>query len=80
LKLNKSVSPSFFLDEEIKKLETDLAYQKSFLESVRKKLSNKSFVERAPESVIANERKKEQDSILKIESYEVQIKILRNKD
>ena len=68
------------IDEEIKKLETDLAYQKSFLESVRKKLSNKSFVERAPESVIANERKKEQDSILKIESYEVQIKILRNKD
>ena len=66
------------VDEEIAKLEKELAYQEKFLESVRKKLSNERFTANAPEAVIANERKKEADSLSKIESYQSQIKALKN--
>ena len=55
--------------EEIAKLEAELAYQQKFLESVRKKLSNERFVANAPEAVVAVERKKESDSLSKIESF-----------
>ena len=64
--------------EEIAKIEAELEYQKKFLESVRKKLSNESFVAHAPEKVVAMERKKEADSLSKIEGYESQLKALRN--
>ncbi len=62
---------------EIAKLESALAYQREFLASVRKKLSNENFVAHAPEKVVANERKKEADSLSKIESYETQLKALK---
>ena len=65
------------VEEEIAKLEAELEYQKKFLESVRRKLSNESFVAHAPEKVVATERKKEADSLSKIESYESQLKALR---
>jgi valyl-tRNA synthetase len=55
------------VEEEIAKLETELAYQQKFLDSVRKKLSNERFVANAPEAVVAVERKKEADSLSKIE-------------
>ena len=64
-------------EEEIAKLEKDLEYQKRFLESVRKKLSNERFTANAPSAVIENERKKEADSLSKIESFESQLKALR---
>ena len=64
-------------DEEIAKLQAELDYQRKFLESVRRKLSNEKFVANAPEAVIANERKKEADSLSKIESYESQIASLK---
>ena len=66
------------VEEEIAKLEKDLEYQKKFLESVRKKLSNERFTANAPAAVIENERKKEADSLSKIESFESQLKALRN--
>ncbi len=66
------------VEEEIAKLEAELEYQKKFLESVRKKLGNESFVAHAPEKVVAIERKKEADSLSKIESFESQLKALRN--
>ena len=66
------------VEEELAKLEKELAYQKSFLEGVRKKLSNERFVANAPAAVIENERKKESDSLSKIESYESQINALKN--
>ena len=65
------------VEEEIAKLEAELKYQQDFLASVRKKLSNESFVAHAPEKVVAIERKKEADSLSKIESYESQLKALR---
>ena len=64
------------VEEEIAKLEADLKYQQEFLQSVRKKLANENFVAHAPEKVVANERKKEADSLSKIESYESQLKAL----
>ena len=66
------------VDEEVKKLEADLAYYRNFLASVRKKLSNERFVANAPEAVVAVERKKEADSLSKIESIEVSLNALRN--
>ena len=64
------------VEEEIAKLEAELKYQREFLESVRKKLSNEKFTAHAPEKVVAVERKKEADSLSKIESYETQLKAL----
>lgn len=64
-------------DEEISKIEAELAHQKDFLESVRKKLGNENFVAHAPEKVVAIERKKEADSLSKIESLESQLKMLK---
>lgn len=67
------------IEEELKKIGEQLEYQKEFLESVRKKLSNPGFTGRAPQAVIANERKKEADSLSKIESLQSQINSLKNK-
>ena len=66
------------VEEEIAKLEKELEYQKIFLAGVRAKLSNERFTAHAPEAVVANERKKEADSLSKIESFESQIKALKN--
>lgn len=48
----------------------DLEYQKGFLASVEKKLSNEKFVSGAPPQVIENERKKKADAEAKIKSLE----------
>ena len=66
------------VEEEIAKVEADLAYQRRFLEGVRKKLSNESFVAHAPEKVVAVERKKEADALSRIESLESQLNSLKN--
>ena len=65
------------VDEEIAKLEKDLAYQQNFLAGVRKKLSNERFVANAPAAVIDNERKKEADALSRIEIIESQLKALK---
>ncbi len=65
------------VEEEIAKLEAELKHQQDFLASVRKKLSNENFIAHAPEKVIAIEKKKEADSLSKIESYESQLKAIR---
>ena len=59
------------------KLEAALDYQEKFLMSVRKKLSNGKFVSNAPEQVVAVERKKEADSLSKIESLKAAIAALK---
>ena len=48
----------------------DIDYQKGFLESVEKKLSNEKFVYSAPPAVIENERKKKADAEAKIKALE----------
>ena len=64
-------------EEELAKLEAALDYQEKFLASVRKKLSNERFVANAPEQVVAVERKKEADSLSKIESLKAAIVALK---
>ena len=64
-------------DEEIAKLEKELAYQEIFLEGVRKKLGNEKFTAHAPASVIEMEKKKEADALSRIESYKAQIAALK---
>ena len=67
------VSGAVNLDEEIEKLNEELAYTKGFLQSVRSKLSNEKFVSGAPAKVIENERKKEVDALSKISMLEQRI-------
>ena len=57
-------------DEEKNKLLSELEHQKGFLESVRRKLSNETFVSHAPAAVVENERKKEADALARIEALE----------
>lgn len=64
------------VEEELVKLQEELKYQKGFLNSVNKKLSNERFVNNAPDKVIAIERKKQADAAAKIESLETSIKAL----
>ena len=66
-------------EEEIAKIESELVRLRGFLEGVRKKLSNESFTAHAPEKVVALERKKEADSLSKIESLEKALSVLKNK-
>ncbi len=65
------------IEEEIKKLETELHYAEGFLKSVRAKLSNEKFVNSAPAQVVENERKKESDTLAKIETLTQSLKKLR---
>ncbi|MBO4340218.1 MAG: class I tRNA ligase family protein, partial [Bacteroidales bacterium] len=66
------------VEEEIAKAQKDLEYQQKFLQGVRAKLSNERFTANAPAAVIENERKKEADSLSKIESLEAKLKQLKN--
>ena len=46
------------LDKERERLEKELAKNRGFLENQRRKLSNESFVSRAPANVVATERER----------------------
>ena len=65
------------VEEEIAKLEKDLAYYEGFLNSVMKKLSNERFVSSAPAQVVANERAKQADAEAKIAALKEQLAALR---
>ncbi|WP_293712466.1 valine--tRNA ligase [uncultured Parabacteroides sp.] len=64
------------VEEELAKLREELKYQQGFLVSVTKKLSNESFVSKAPAKVIDMERKKQADAESKIKSIEESIAAL----
>ncbi|MEA2042085.1 MAG: valine--tRNA ligase [Bacteroidota bacterium] len=64
------------LDEEKAKLQEELKYNKGFLNSVLKKLSNDRFVSNAPEQVVNKEREKQADAEAKIAALEKQIESL----
>jgi valyl-tRNA synthetase len=65
------------IEEEIKKIETELAYNKGFLESVMKKLGNERFVNSAPKQVVENEMNKKADAEAKIKAMEERLASLR---
>jgi len=54
----------------------DLAYQKGFLESVSKKLSNERFVQNAKPDVVALEQQKQADAIARIATIEESLQSL----
>ena len=64
-------------EEEIIKLEKELKYQKGFLNSILKKLSNERFVNNAPEKVVNIEKTKQADAESKIKAIEEQIEGLK---
>ena len=67
------------VEEELKKLAADLAYQEGFLNSVMKKLGNEKFVNNAPAKVIEMERKKQADAEAKIATLKESIAALQGK-
>ena len=65
------------VDEEIKKLEADLAHQQGFLRGVQAKLSNERFVQNAKPEIVELERKKEHDALTRIATIEENLAKLR---
>jgi valyl-tRNA synthetase len=58
------------VEEELKKLNEELVYNRGFLKSVQAKLSNERFVANAKPEVVEAERKKQSDAESKIKSIE----------
>ena len=50
-----------------------IEYLEGFLKSVDKKLSNKNFVDNAPQNVVDIERKKRDDALIKLENLKKSI-------
>lgn len=65
------------VDQEIERLEKELAYQEGFLASVMKKLRNEKFVNGAPAKVVEIERNKQADAEAKISNIKVSIDALK---
>ena len=65
------------VESEILKLNDELKYTEGFLKSVQNKLSNERFVSRAPENVVAIEKKKEMDAVAKIETLKASLNNLK---
>ena len=64
------------VEEELEKLNKDLAYYEKFLAGVEKKLSNEKFVANAPEAVVAMEHKKRNDAMEKLAAIKASIAAL----
>jgi valyl-tRNA synthetase len=71
------VTESVDIEAEMAKLQQELEYNRGFLNSVMKKLSNENFVRNAKEEVVDIERKKQADAASKIRVLEEQIKALK---
>ncbi|EKN65874.1 valyl-tRNA synthetase [Neobacillus bataviensis LMG 21833] len=65
------------IDEEIARLEKEYDKLNKEVDRVQKKLSNEGFMKKAPDSVVAEERAKEQDYLEKRSIVEARIKELR---
>ncbi len=66
-------------EDEKAKLQAELEHQQNFLEGVRRKLGNANFVAHAPEAVVAVERKKEADALIRIEAIKSALEFLLTK-
>ena len=65
------------VDEELKKLEADLAHQQGFLKGVMAKLGNERFVQNAKAEIVELERKKKADAEARIAALEASIAALK---
>lgn len=73
---NIPLTNSIDIEEELAKLNKDLAYYQGFLATVLKKLSNERFVNNAPAAVVEIERKKQSDAETKIKTIQESIMAL----
>lgn len=64
------------MEKTVERLRGELEHQEKFLAGVRKKLSNEKFVANAKPEVVALERKKESDALLRINEVQQQLKQL----
>jgi len=64
-------------EDEIEKVKEELEYTRGFLAIVEKKLGNEKFVKNAPQQVVAIEKKKKEDALLKIGHLEEKLKELQ---
>ncbi len=64
------------VEAEREKLAKEIEYQRGFLDSVRRKLSNEKFVSGAPVAVVDAEKKKEADALSKIAALQGQLAAL----
>jgi valyl-tRNA synthetase len=69
---------SLDVEEEISRIEGDLTYLRGFLDAVMKKLGNEQFTNNAPEKVLDRERKKRNDTEIKIRSLEERLDELKS--
>ena len=60
--------------DDLKKIQEELKYNLGFLNSIQSKLNNKRFMDNAPEIVVQNEKKKEEDTKAKIKILETKLK------
>lgn len=65
------------VEEELQKLQADLAYQEGFLQNVMKKLGNERFVQNAKPEIVALERKKQSDAESRIATLKESIAALQ---
>ena len=65
------------VDEELKKLEAELAHQEGFLRGVMGKLNNERFVQNAKPEVVELERKKKADAEMRIATLKEAIAALK---
>jgi len=77
VEFNIPLADNIDVEAEIAKLTKDLDYQRGFLASVNKKLSNERFVNGAPEAVVNAERKKQSDATAKIAALEATLAALK---
>jgi valyl-tRNA synthetase len=65
------------VDEELKKLEAELAHQEGFLRGVMGKLNNERFVANAKPEIVELERKKKADAEKRIATLQEAIAALK---
>ena len=71
------ISGQVSVEEEIQKIEGEIAYLQGFLEQVYKKLKNEKFMASAPEKVRVMEQQKEADALQKIQALEHRLSQLK---
>ncbi len=72
------MSANINVEEELEKMNKELAYFEGFLRTVMGKLSNERFVANAPATVVENERNKQRDAEAKIAALKERISALKN--
>lgn len=74
-----SIDITIGIQEEIEKIQKQIDYYKDFIENIKSKLNNTSFISNAPAKVIEKEKRKELDALEKISLLQQQLSELQKK-